>query len=193
MKNIEIINEELFKIGKYEFIKFTDDNGNIVGVLKDSLCDMRFGDNNDFSECDILKKLNEEFLPEIESVVGAENVLEFETDLTSLDGSKKHGTMKSKVSLPTFDFYRKNRAMFAKYKLDHWWWLATPDTTSEYVNDDLVVCVSPRGNINNNNYNYNNNGVRPYWWKVRQSRQKPKSAHHIKRTHNLSVWISYVV
>ena len=162
MKKIEIINEELFKIGKYEFIKFTDDNGNVIGVLKDSLGDMRFGDNNDFSNSDILKKLNQEFLPEIESVVGAENVLEFETDLTSLDGSKKHGTIKSKVSLPTFDFYRKNRVVFAKYKLDDWWWLATPDTTSEYVNDNWVVCVSPRGHFNYYGFSVNSIGVRPF-------------------------------
>ena len=163
MKNIEIIkiNEELFRIGKYEFIKFTAENGNIIGVLKDSLGDMRFGDNNDFSKSDILKNLNGEFLHEIESIVGAENVLEFETDLTSVDGSKKHGTMKSKVSLPTFDFYRQHRATFAKYKLDDWWWLATPHTTSEHMNDWWVSCVSPGGNINNNNYN-NSNGVRPF-------------------------------
>jgi hypothetical protein len=161
MKNIEIINDEIFKIGKYEFIKFVDDNGNITGVLKDSLGYMRFGDNNDFSKSDILKKLNKEFLPEIEKVVGAENVLEFETDLTLLDGSKKHGTMKSKVSLPTFDFYRNNRATFAKYKLDDWWWLATPHTTSEYANDWWVSCVSPRGDF----YyicSFNSFGVRPF-------------------------------
>lgn len=161
MKKIEIINEELFRIGEYEFIKFTDENGNIIGVLKDSIGNMRFGDNNDFSKSDILKILYEEFLPEIESVVGAENVLEFETDLTSLDCSKKHGTMKSKVSLPTFDFYRANRSMFAKYKLDDWWWLATPDTTSEYVNDYWVVCVSPVGRIDISSYG-NSIGVRPF-------------------------------
>ena len=161
MGKVEIINEELFKIGSYEFIKFTDDNSNIIGVLKDSLGDMRFGDNNDFSKSDILANLNERFLPEIEKIVGAENILEFETDLTSLDGSKKHGTMKSKVSLPTFDFYRSNRAMFAKYNLDDWWWLATPDTTSEYVNDNWVVCVSPSGDFYDRYY-YHYRGVRPF-------------------------------
>ena len=162
MKNIEIINDELFRIGKYEFIKFTDESGNIIGVLKDSLGDMRFGDNNDFSKSDILKKLNEEFLPEIESVIGVENVLEFETDLTSLDSSKKHGTMKSKVSLPTFDFYRNNRATFTKYNLADWWWLATPHTTSEFVNDWWVSCVSPIGRIDDYDSGCGNYGVRPF-------------------------------
>lgn len=162
MKKIEIINDDIFKIGKYEFIKFKDENGNVIGVLKNSLYDMRFGDNNDFAKSDILKRLNKEFLPEIESIVGAENVLEFETNLMALDGSKKHGSMKSRVSLPTLDFYRNNRTIFAKYRLDDWWWLSTPDTTSEYVNDDWGLCVSPRGVVSGNRCNDDGRGVRPF-------------------------------
>ena len=54
----------------------------------------------------------------------------------------------------------------------------------------IFLCVAPSGYINNNNYNNDNNGVRPFWWNVRQSRQQPKSIHHIKRTHDLSVWIN---
>ena len=161
MGNIEIINDELFRIGKYEFIKFIDENGNIIGVLKDNLCNMEFGNNNNFSKSDILNKLNNEFLSEIENIVGSENLIEFETDLISLDGSKKHGTMKSKVSIPTFDFYRKNRATFAKYNLNDWWWLVTPHTTSEFVNDYWVVCVSPHGDVYRNYY-CGSLGVRPF-------------------------------
>lgn len=162
MKAIEIINEEIFKIGKYEFIKFEDENGNVIGVLKNCLYNMRFGDNNDFANSDILERLNKKFLPEIESILGAENVLEFETDLISIDGSKKHGIMKSKISLPTFDFYRKNRVIFAKYPLDSWWWLSTPDSTSEYFNDDWCVCVTPRGYVNNGICSSFNRCVRPF-------------------------------
>ena len=51
-------------------------------------------------------------------------------------------------------------------------------------------CVAPSGNINNDNYNNDNNGVRPFWWIARQSRQQSKSMHHIKRTHNLSARIN---
>ena len=161
MKKIEIINEELFKIGEYEFIKFTGEDGSIIGVLKDSLYDMEFGKTNDFSKSEILERLTREFLPEIESLVGAVNLLEFETDLISLDGSKKYGTMKSKVSLPTFDFYRSNRAVFEKYKLDDWWWLATPHVTSEYYSDKWSLCVSPGGFIILNYYISDIGGVRP--------------------------------
>lgn len=145
MSKVEIINEDIFKIGKYEFIKFADENGNIIGVLKECLEDKKFGSSNDFSKSDILTMLNEKFLPEIEEIVGAKNILEFETDLTSLDGSKKYGAIRSKVSLPTFDFYRTHRALFAKYNSEKWWWLSTPYTTMEVVNDWWVCCVSPLG------------------------------------------------
>ena len=107
--------------------------------------------------------MKEEILPKIENIIGAENVLEFDTDLLSLDGSAKHGVMKSKISLPTFDFYRKNRAIFQKYKPGQWWWLATPDSTREFTNDDWCVCVSPSGVISDGDYDYFSLGVRPFW------------------------------
>lgn len=158
-KLTEIPVGELFKIGRFEFIKFADEKGKATAVSKDSLFNSRFGKNNNFSKSEVLKKLTDEILPEIEKEIGSENVLEFETDLLSLDGSAKHGVMKSKIGLPTFDFYRKHRAIFGKYKLDKWWWLATPESTSEYNNDDWVVCVAPSGNFNYCNYR---RGVRPF-------------------------------
>ena len=157
----DVQDRETFKIGRFEFIKFDMSDGAVAAVFKDCPFKSRFGDNNDLSKSDILKKLTSEILPEIEEIVGAENVLEFETDLLSLDGSKKHGVITSKISLPTFDFYRSNRETFEKYKLDEWWWLATPDSTSEYYNDKWCVCVAPSGCINVNYYGSNFFGVRP--------------------------------
>ena len=163
MEKIKVNVDGTFNIGKYEFIKFGEENGKVIAVCKDNLFDSRFGKNNDFRESDILKRLTEEVLPEIESAVGVENVLEFETDLLSLDGSAKYGVMKSKISLPTFDFYRRNRAKFEEHKVDDWWWLATPDSTDEYYNSDWCVCVSPSGYILNDYLsNFNCYGVRPF-------------------------------
>ena len=152
----------IFKIGEVEFIKFSEDNGRATIVCKDILFNLQFGANNDFSKSYILKKLTAEILPIIESAVGSENVIEFETDLMSLDGSSKHGIVKSKISLPTFDFYRKNRAIFEKHKIDEWWWLATPDSTSEYNNDRWIVCVAPSGIIFSGIYCGSRDGVRPF-------------------------------
>lgn len=166
MSNTKILNTipvgEIFKIGDTEFIKFSDENGVTTAVCKDIVFNSTFGNNNNFAESNIIKRLTKEFLPEIESIIGAENVLEFETDLLSLDGSDKHGVMKSKISIPTFDFYRRNRSVFEKHKLNKWWWLATPDSTDEYYNDNWCVCVSPDGFIHLNYLYYNHYGVRPF-------------------------------
>lgn len=153
---------ETFKIGDMEFIKFSDKDGITTAVSKDIIFNSSFGRDNNFSNSIILERLNNEILPAIEDIVGSENVLEVETDLLSLDGSDKHGIVKSKISIPTFDFYRQNRAVFEKYKLDKWWWLATPDSTSDYFNDTWSVCVSPRGGINYSHY-FHNGGVRPFF------------------------------
>lgn len=159
----EIQNGEIFRIGNYEFIKFADENGVTTAVSKDILFDSRFGHTNNLASSIVLDRMKEEILPKIENIIGAENVLEFETDLLSLDGSAKHGVMKSKISLPTFDFYRKNRDIFEKHKLGVWWWLATPDSTREFTNDDWCVCVSPSGGIYNYYFHFNSLGVRPFW------------------------------
>ena len=153
---------ETFKVADIEFIKFADENGNTVAVAKDSVFAAFFGDNNNFAESVIKSRLENEILPKIEKAIGAENIVEHEVDLLSLDGDDKWGKAKCKISIPTFDFYRRNVKMFDKYKLNKWWWLSTPDTTSAHYRDYWNVCVSPRGYVINFNCSCNDIGVRPF-------------------------------
>lgn len=152
-----------FKVAGVEFIKFVQEDNKVLAVTRDIQFKSIFGKNNNLSKSDVLKKLQTEMLPKIEAAVGAENVLEFETDLFSLDGSREYGVCKSKVALPTLDFYRNNREIFNKYPVDGWWWLATPDSTPEYYSDALVFCVSPSGLIICNISSFNCDGVRPFY------------------------------
>lgn len=152
---------ETFKVANIEFIKFAEKNGNTVAVAKDSIFNTIFGNNNNFAESTIKSRLENEILPEIEKSVGAENIVEHEVDLLSLDGDDKWGKPKCKISIPTFDFYRQNVKIFDKYKLGKWWWLATPDTTSAHINDDWNVCVSPHGVISGSIYGISDS-VRPF-------------------------------
>ena len=158
----EIANGELFEVAGIEFIKFADEKGQTVAVAKKSLFDSTFGKNNNFDESVIKSRLEKEILPKIEKEVGAENIVEHEVDLLSLDGDDKWAKIKCKISIPTFDFYRHNVKLFDKHKLNAWWWLATPDTTSAHYNDTWVRCVSPRGDFNDGYcYDYFS-GVRPF-------------------------------
>ena len=152
---------ETFQIGKYEFIRFPEEQGGVAVVMKDCLFCSKYGEDNNFSKSTILEKL-QPVLAEIIDQLGAENVMEFETDLLSLDGSAKHGVLRSKISLPTFDFYRKNVKIFDGYNPDFWWWLATPNSTTDHINDKWIICVSPLGNVSCVYYYDDCRGVRPF-------------------------------
>ncbi len=160
MKLLEINAGKTFPLAGMEFIKIKDTDKGCYVLSKEIVFNSSYGDNNNFAESKILKRLNKEILPKIEKAIGAENVLEFKTDLTSLDGLKTYGDMTSKISLPTFDFYRENVKVFDEHKLDDWFWLATPDSTPEHINDWWALCVSPHGSINNYDHDYGI-GVRP--------------------------------
>lgn len=124
--------------------------------LEDS---MRFGTNNDWKESYIRKYLNVEFAEKLAAEIGADNIIEFERDLLSLDGQTEYGSCMDKVSLLTFDEYRRNRKHIPN--AGYWWWLLTPDGTSCNNDDTWVRDVSPSGSIVDGCY-FINYGVRPF-------------------------------
>ena len=158
----EIKKGKIFKIGDVEFIKFFDENGETVAITKDLIFFSRFGNNNDLRNSDILKRLNEEFLPKLAEAIGEENICTIKTDLTTIDGLKPYETMESKVSLPTLDFYRANVAIFDEYKVDNWWWLATPESAQPHSAPDWIFCVAPSGYVRHSGNFYSSGGVRPF-------------------------------
>jgi len=153
---------EAFMIGDMEFIRFADMNGQTPIIMKDIAFRSRFGGDNDLRSSDVLKRLQADVLPKIIKAVGEENLCEFETDLTCLDGLKNYGIMKSLISLPTLDFYRANVEIFDKHKPDHWWWLATPDSAKPHCAPRWILCVAPSGRIISDGYNVDDLGVRPF-------------------------------
>ena len=155
---------ETFTIAGIELIKFPAVNGKVPVMTRDCLFASQFGDHtNDLSKSPILKKMVEEVLPKVIEAVGEENVCTFDTDLTTLDGLKPYGVLKSQVSLPTLDFYRANVEIFDKYKVDRWFWLATPESAKPHDDPYWTLCVSPSGGLDY--YNYGNDyGVRPFFY-----------------------------
>jgi hypothetical protein len=156
MKKIK--NEEIVQIAGIDFIKFPDQNGCTPILAKKPLFEMTFGKNNDFRESRILKSLQKDVLPKIASEVGEENIVLHDVDLTALDGMQDYGTMQTRISIPTLDFYRQNNKLIRKYNPGSWWWLATPSTN---VTDFWALCVSPSGLISGDYY-YCGCGVRPF-------------------------------
>ena len=157
-----VMDGDVFEIGGVEFVKFPSINGATPAVTKDIVFRSRFGNNNNLSESTVMKKLEEEFLPKIINAVGAKNLCTIQTDLTTLCGLKTYGEMKSLVSLPTLDFYRKNVEIFDKYRIGSWWWLGTPESTDPHDNPCFSLCVSPSGYVIYDGCGSDYIGVRPF-------------------------------
>ena len=156
----EIETGKTFKTAGIEFIKVKETNKGTIAVTKDCLFNSTYGTDNNLHKSKILKRLQEEILPKIEEAVGTDNVLEFETVLTTVDGLRPYEPLKSKISLPTLDFYRENVDVFDEYNPGRWWWLATPESAKPHSAPTWILCVAPSGGINDFNCNVNF-GVRP--------------------------------
>ena len=152
-----------FMVGGIEFIKFPDVNGMTPAVARDIVFRSQFGSSNNFAESTVLQRMNDEVLPAIIEEVGAENLCIIKTDLTTWDGLKTYGEMKSLISLPTMDFYRENVEIFDRYTVKSWWWLATADSAQPHDKSPwLVLCVAPSGYIFSGDYDIVSFGVRPF-------------------------------
>ena len=154
---------ETFTVAGMEFIKFPSVDGKTPVVMKNIAFRSRFGNDNDLSKSTVLSRMEKEILPKIIEAVGEENVLTFKTDLTTLDGLKPYEDLESRISLPTFDFYRANVEIFDRYKVDYPVFLATPESAKPHDDPCWVLCVSPSGRIYYYNfYNFDRCGVRPF-------------------------------
>ena len=160
IKNVQ--DGQTFEIAGIEFIKFPATAEGVPVVARGLQREMRFGDNNDLRSSDVLAWLQETFLPKIVAAIGEDNLVSFQTDLTTLDGLKNYGSLESKISLPTLDFYRENAEIFRNHPVEDWWWLATPESDKPVSNPYWTLCVSPAGSIYGGVRYCDSGGVRPF-------------------------------
>lgn len=119
----------------------------VTYVVRRKLLDetMRFGDTNNWTESNIRKYLNEDYVQVIEREFGNGNIVAFERDLISLDGYNDYATCVDKVSVMNVMEYVK----YHKYvgNCDFRYVLITPDSTPSGCGADDVRCVSGGGGV----------------------------------------------
>ncbi len=147
-------------IGNNEMIALEHIGGATLLLRKNALGRMSFGKNNNYDGSDVDVVCNK-FAEEIAGIVGEDNILLHEVDLTADDGLKDYGVIQRKASLLTADQYRRYVAILDNFKPDEWWWLSTPHSTAKHDNDDWVKCVTPSGCIGSIYYCFSF-GVRPF-------------------------------
>ena len=134
---------EKFKVGEYVF-KAIKGGYILDGFLEDAK-DYKFGNDNDYTNSDIRKMLNSTFYDKLAKIVGEENILKHDVDLTSMDGLKEYGTCRDNVSLLTEKMYKDNREYLKN--MGAWWWLATPYSTKSNDYSSDVCCVRVGGTL----------------------------------------------
>lgn len=117
----------IFGYGGNLWIKLAEEEGRVVALSKEIICDKAFDEsnNNNWKTSTLRKYLNEEFLETLlENGAEEEDFLTVITDLTADDGTKEYGQAEDLISLITCDDYRKYREHIKP--IDSWWWTSTP-------------------------------------------------------------------
>lgn len=102
---------------------------------------------NDLGVSTLLAYLNGEFLERLEDAFGEGAVAEQFIDLTSNDGLKDYGNIRTKVGLLTEEEYRQHRDILPPLGDEGWWWLATPYSTERAGYPSLVRYVLSDGTL----------------------------------------------
>ena len=116
---------------------------------------------NDLGVSTLLAYLNGEFLERLEGTFGEGAVAEQFIDLTSNDGLKDYGNVRTKVGLLTEEEYRQHRDILPPLGDEGWWWLATPYSTERAGYPSLVRNVNSDGALDGSSAYYGGSGVRP--------------------------------
>lgn len=142
VKDLQI--KESISIADITWSKFAEDReGNAYMLADENIVSMEFGDNNDWRESQIRKKLNGELYQKIVTELGANALVTIQTDLFSHDGVRDYGKCNDNISLLTYDLYRNNRENIKN--VDRYFWTCTPDTIGS--NASCVRCVDSVGGV----------------------------------------------
>lgn len=154
---------EVFKIGEHDFIVLEQLGDSTAVISKDLMAESVIFDRStrNYNESRLKKLIDDEILKEIESVVGADNVVEHEVDLTSVDMQNEFGTCICKVRPITFNEARKYNDLLVNKDLLDWYWTCTPWSTNERGWNFSVAVVCPSGGICSY-YHDGDIGVRPF-------------------------------
>ncbi len=139
-----------FKIGDVEFIVLKQVDGKTFCLTRDFIAEnTRFDDDtNNLANASVLKVLDD-FESKIADIIGADNMCEFEIDLTTDDGLKDYGSITRKTGLLTDVQYRKHSEGIKPYEVDDWWWLANAVSTPRRDVQYAVRCVACGGDMRN--------------------------------------------
>lgn len=148
-KTCKLLNLQPGDIFKTEIGRFIvrEQMGSITGVMMIGCWDggeeLVFDEGGfpDYKRSSIKEHYDGEILEALETVFGAENIIEHGVDLVTMDGQKDFGTVCCKVHPPTFDEWRQCSSFFGKGDFECWFWTCTPWSTRDRGYDSSVAVI----------------------------------------------------
>lgn len=136
--------KDVFWIGDEEFIVLERTDVGTRVVSKQFAYDgEKFGNCADWKQSPIRYLLNGEYFNKISKLVGEDNVISMDRDLTSLDGLDDYGTCTDKITLLSASEYAKyHKILGLKSNYPNWWWLINPVSapSNDYARGVCYVC-----------------------------------------------------
>ena len=130
-------------------------------LLDGFLNESTFGENNNYAESSIRKKLVDSDLAMKLRKEYGDRLVPVTLDLLSLDGLDDYGIVEGDIlAILTLDLYRECRKSIPKS--DDWWWLATPDSTPSGAGASCVRFVDSCGCVGCDGCGWDVRGVRPF-------------------------------
>ena len=153
---------DVFKIGSHDFIVL-EHGIDVTAVISKNLMtgNEEFGNSINYKDSNIRRIIEEDILPEIESEIGSENIIEHEVYLTSVDMQNEFGIYKCKMRPITFDEARLYNNLIVNKELPDWYWTCTPWSIEDRGWNYSIAVVSPSGFIDDALYD-DGSGVRPF-------------------------------
>lgn len=154
---------DTFKVGEHDFIVLGQEQGQTMVISKGFMAENKKFDENtrDYSESSLKELIESNIQPIIEDAVGADNLVEHEVDLTSVDMQQEFGTFRCKVRPITFDEARRYNDLLVNNDLGDWWWTCTPWSTKERGWEYSIAVVSSSGSVDRD-CDDGTRGVRPF-------------------------------
>ena len=118
-------------------------------------------DTPDYKVAAVRNLFDTDIQDEFERVFGADNIIEHEVDITTVDMQRDYGEAICKVRPLTFDEARKYNDLLVNRNLPDWWWTCTPWSVKGRGWSYSVAVVSPSGYVDGNCC-FISYGVRPF-------------------------------
>ena len=136
-----------FKIGNEVFIVLEQsDNGTKVISKEFAYTKKAFGNCSDWKKSPVRTLLNDDYYNKLVELVGENNIISMERDLTSLDGLDDYGTCNDKISLLSASEYAKyHKILGLKSNYSDQWWTITPVSTPSNDYSRFVCYVGSNG------------------------------------------------